>query len=105
MLNPMWRIEMTRERRKMTSHLPPAKWDTLVSARRSVWTQGRIQRGARGAQAPTYPMNSMEIRGEEEGEEEERRERRRKKGAREEEEEQAAPLPVIPASATVWTQS
>ena len=49
----------------------------------------------------------MEIRGEEEGEEEERRERRRgkngekkKKGGREEEEEEAAPLPVIPASAT-----
>ena len=54
--------------------------------------------GARGAQAPPTPMNSMEIRGEE-GEEEERRERRRRKG--EEEEEEAAPLPVIPASATV----
>jgi len=47
-------------------------------------------------------MNSMEIRGEEEGEEEERRERRRRKGGREEEEEEAAPLPVIPASATVY---
>jgi len=44
-------------------------------------------------------MNSMEIRGEE-GEEEERRERRRRKGG--EEEEEAAPLPVIPASATVY---
>ena len=42
--------------------------------------QGRIQRGGKGAQAPPSPVNSMEIRGEEEGEEEERRERRRRKG-------------------------
>jgi len=45
-------------------------------------------------------MSSMEIRGEEGGEEE-RRERSRRKGG-EEEEEEAAPLPVIPASATVY---
>ena len=60
--------------------------------------QGRIQRGGKGDSSPPTPMNSMEIRGEE-GEEEERRERRRRKGGGEEEEE-AAPLPVIPASAT-----
>ena len=45
--------------------------------------------GVRGAQAPPTPMNSMEIRGEEEGEEEKRRERRRRG---EEEEEEAAPI-------------
>ena len=50
--------------------------------------QGRIQRGGKGGSSPPYPVNSMEIRGEEEGEEEERRERRRKG---EEEEEEAAP--------------
>jgi hypothetical protein len=33
-----------------------------------------------GGLKPPYPMNSMKIRGEEEGEEEKRRERRRRKG-------------------------
>ena len=46
------------------------------------WGQGGLK--------PPYPMNSMEIRGEE-GEEEERRERRRRKGGWEEDEEEAAP--------------
>jgi len=54
--------------------------------------------GARGAQAPPTPMSSMEIRGEEGGEEE-RRERRRKGGGRR---GGSSPLPVIPASATVY---
>ena len=76
----------------------------------SFCSQVRMDPGAdpawgKGAQAPTYPMNSMEIRGEEEGEEEERRERRRRKGGGRKKRSKQPPLPVIPASATVWTQS
>ena len=73
-------------------------------SRRVTYSCGALQPGAdlawdKGGSSPPTPMNSMEIRGEEEGEEEERRERRRRKGGEEEEEEEA-PLPVIPASAT-----